>query len=60
MFVLYMHLDACLSFPLGADEVDLFVSSDGPDSGSFAKLFVGSVPKTATEDDVSQLMLVIF
>lgn len=25
------------------------------DGGSFAKLFVGSVPRTATEEDVSQL-----
>lgn len=28
--------------------------SDRFDKGNFAKLFVGSVPRTATEEDVSQ------
>lgn len=32
----------------------VFTSSENFDGGSFAKLFVGSVPRTATEEDVSQ------
>jgi len=32
----------------------LFIS-DHSDGGNFAKLFVGSVPRTATEEDVSRL-----
>lgn len=30
-----------------------FFSSDRGDGGNFAKLFIGSVPRTATEEDVS-------
>lgn len=32
-----------------------FPLSDRLDGGSFAKLFVGSVPRTATEEDVSYI-----
>lgn len=31
----------------------LSIYLDGVDEGGFAKLFVGSVPRTATEEDVS-------
>jgi len=32
-----------------------FSVSDHLDGGNFAKLFVGSVPRTATEEDVSYI-----
>lgn len=49
----------CLSSVLVSSCNMVFFLSDSFDGGSFAKLFVGSVPKTAREEDVSKLMPVL-
>jgi len=38
------------------ETIDMFFRSNRLDGGNFAKLFVGSVPRTAVEDDVSYIV----
>jgi hypothetical protein len=50
----FLHFVASLHTCIISVFFPVFTFSEHFDGGSFAKLFVGSVPRTATEEDVSQ------
>lgn len=59
LFFFLADLTSSLNWVSSLESHCLIVFSERFDRGSFAKLFVGSVPRTATEEDVSHLKMFI-